>query len=199
MSTGDAGTGDAGTGQTTSVSAPARPAFGGLATAAEPPLPELEAGDTHTSEQFALTPLRAYFSDEKIQDLTLKIEENQDVIAVVMEVTNVWSAPIDSPSFQPNFRLADLLDQEATVVALLSDTTPSPWFQPGVVTTVVVAWIVEEGMYAPDDELTLLVGDRTRLTDEFLNKGEQVWSPPTKAAQFTLPLRLLEPEPEPEA
>ena len=176
-------------------------AFGGLATAAEPPLPELEAGDTHTSEQFSLTPLRAYISDEQITGLYALPDESQDRIAAVIDVENLWSRPVpteDNGGLEKLLRLSGLYDVDPEAVASLSDTTASPWYQPGVPTTVVAAWLVEEGTFTVGDEITLMVRDHSLHTGSLIGSG-QYWLDPVIAATVSIPLSALEPEPTPEA
>mgnify|MGYP003478185980 CR=1 FL=1 len=177
----------------TAVFLAATAAFGGLATAAEPPLPELAAGDTHTSQQFSLTPLRAFISDEKIAGLTNEIDSNQDIIANVAEVENEWTTPQGHLDFVDNIRLTELPDIAPNAVALLSDTTSQPTYQPGVPATVAVAWIVDEGTFAAGDDLRVVLRDRSNLVGSFIIEGDY-WSPPVDAAYATIPIKILEPE-----
>lgn len=171
-------------------------AFGGLATAAEPELPELEAGETFASEQVDMTAQRAFISDEQIDGLTNELEPNEDVIALVVDITNNTDSAQPGAVLNRNITLTEH-PEVVPVVAHLADTTALPWYQPDVPTTVVFGWILPEGTYAEGEKIRFSLGEQTFISDPFFEHFAPYWSEPELAASVVIPTRILEPEPEP--
>lgn len=169
-------------------------AFGGLATAVEPPLPELEAGDTHTSAQVSLTLQRAFISDEKITGLISSLGDDENIVALVVDIVNNTDFPLSTTQLAPNVLLADHPELPPAAVGLLADTTISPIYQPALPATVVFAWILKEGTYRGGEDVRFLLSDQTLTDATFIEKLDKYWSPPVPAAYVTITSRILEPE-----
>ncbi|WP_307041448.1 hypothetical protein [Agromyces ramosus] len=164
-------------------------AFGGLATAAAEGPVELDAGEEHRNDQLAITVQRAVLIDD-LAEAGVTIEPGQRVLAVVVEVENRWTralptTPGNSVSSSVVLAEGPGLGREPGGVAHYDDSTALPWLQPGVPTTVVLAWAVDQSDYADGEELHLVLNDETLFTGSFVVSG-QSWEDPEPAAIVTV-------------
>jgi len=162
-------------------------AFGGLAAAAQPVLPELTAGDEHVSEQLALTIERGVLIDE-FPEAGVTVEPGQRVLALVVDVENRWTAPLSTGSGQSvaaAIRVGELGDVPPASVARLDDGGLLPWLQPRVPAELVVTWAVHADDFADGDDLVLDLRDLSLQTGQFVTAG-QFWTEPVLAAHATV-------------
>jgi hypothetical protein len=164
-------------------------AFGGLAAAAQPALPELAAGDEHVSEQLALTIERGVLIDE-FPEAGVTVEPGQRVLALVVDAENRWTAPLSTGSGQSvaaAIRVGELGDIAPASVARLDDGGMLPWLQPRVPAQLVVTWAVDADDFDDGDDLLLDLRDLTLATGQFVTAGEY-WTTPVVAAHATVTL-----------
>ncbi|AZC15222.1 hypothetical protein DT073_10115 [Microbacterium sp. ABRD28] len=162
-------------------------AFGGLAQAAVPPHPELEAGETHVNAQFALTVERAVLIDE-LPEAGITVEPGQRVLAVVLTAENVWDRALPSEGLSglsAGVRIAELRDEPAAAIARFDDTTFSPYLQPRVPAELVLTWAVDRDALADGDEIEVVLRDLSLRRGELVIAGEY-WETPVTAATMTL-------------
>lgn len=162
-------------------------AFGGLAQAAVPPLPELEPGDTHVNDQFALTVERAVLIDE-LPEAGITVEPGQRVLAVVLTAENVWDRALPSEGssgLRAGVRVAELGHEPATAIARFDDTTFSPYLQPRVPAELVLTWAVDRGALTDGDEIEIVLRDLTLRKGQLVTSGEY-WETPVTAATMML-------------
>lgn len=164
-------------------------AFGGLATAAAEGPVELDAGVQHRNDQLAITVQRAVLIDE-LAEAGVTVEPGQRVLAVVVDVENRWTRALPTTrgnSVSSSVALAEGPSGEPGGVAHYDDSTARPWLQPGVPTTVVLAWAVDRFDFADGDELRVVLNDETLYTGSFVLSG-QTWEDPVPAAIVTVPI-----------
>jgi hypothetical protein len=162
-------------------------AFGGLAAAAQPALPQLAAGDEHESDQLSLTIERGVLIDE-FPEAGVTVESGQRVLALVVEVENRWTAPLSTVSGESVaavIRVDELGDVAPASVARLDDGGLLPWLQPHVPAELVVSWAVDADDFADGDDLLLDLRDLTLQTGQLVTAGE-FWSTPVVAAHATV-------------
>lgn len=158
-------------------------AFGGLATAAEPEIPVLEAGDEHRNEQLAMTVVRAVLIDE-FPEAGVYVEPGERVLAVVVDAENLWTQPLPTSagdSVSEALRLDEVAGAAPDAVARLDDATQSPVLQPGVPARLVVTWAVDAERFAAGDTVALVLSDETLYTGQIVVEG-QSWGDPEQAA-----------------
>lgn len=163
--------------------------FGGLATVAAEPIPELAAGDEHVSDQFAITVKRAVLIDE-LPEAGIDVELWERALVVVISAENRWTEALRTTgdsSLSAALRLPELGDRPPDAVARFDDTTPSPWLQPGVPAELVVVWAVPGGRYSEGDEISLDLRDARLHTGSFVMAG-QSWVDPVVAARVSVPV-----------
>lgn len=173
----------------TGVFLAATAAFGGLATATEAGPVELEAGEEHLNEQLAITVQRAVLIDE-LSETGVTVEPGQRVLALVVDAENRWTEPLPTRrgySLSSSIALADRPAEEPGGIARFDDSTWSPWLQPGVPMTAVLAWVVDDDDYADGDELRVVLNDEALYTGSFVTSG-QSWDDPRPAAIVTVPI-----------
>ena len=156
--------------------------FGGLAAVAVPPVPELAPGETHTSEQFALSVDRAVLIDE-LPGSGVTPEFGERVLAVVVTVENTWTRPqpaAASDSLVDVVRLPSR-DDAVPAIARLDDATGNPYLQPRVPAELVLSWLVDSEELADGDELRVELRDHSLSTGKLITYGDTWGSPVTSA------------------
>lgn len=173
----------------TGVFLAATAAFGGLATAAEPPLPHLRKGTAHVNDMRSLTIERAVLIDELPGSGTVP-EDDERVLAIVVDVENNWDRPLsttdDLNGVAASFSVAGL--DEPSSSARMDDATIGPVLQPGVPAQLVYTWAVAADDYAAGDRLSVTLSDMSLYTASFVSKGTY-WQDPTPSATLTLVLK----------
>jgi hypothetical protein len=161
-------------------------AFGGLATAATPPITALEPGAEHRNDQLALTIERAVLVDE-FPEAGVFVDDGERVLALVVSAENMWSEPLAaSPNSSVTESLTiDGLPAMPDSVARYDDATLNPTLQPGVPAEIVLAWAVEAGDFADAQRLTVTLNDMTLYTGSFVANG-QWWTDPIATATATI-------------
>ncbi len=156
-------------------------AFGGLATAATPELPRLQAGDTHRGAQLSISIERAVLIDE-LREAGIYVEDGERVLALVVDVENVWDRPLSArdKSLESSLRV-DGIDGAPQAIARLDDATQTPWLQPSVPVRVVAAWPVTTGSVSDGEVLSVTLSDLALVRGQFVVDGD-FWSDPTPAA-----------------
>jgi len=163
-------------------------AFGGLATAAQPPLAHLKPGTTHVDDMRSLTIERAVLIDELPGSGTTP-EDGERVLAIVVDVENNWDQPIRATgpgSVQESFSVTGL--DEPSSGARMDDATIGPTLQPGVPAQLVYTWAVDADAYAAGDTVTVMLDDMTLYTATFVSRGSG-WQDPTPSATMTLTVK----------
>lgn len=163
-------------------------AFGGLSAVAAPPLAELQVGDTHENEQFAITVERATLIDE-LFEAGISVEEGERVLAVVLTAENVWdrAQSASSPTgLVGAVQIPGLGGPQA--VARFDDATTGPWLQPGVPAQLVLTWAVDADAYAEGDEVRLEFRDFSAYTGQLVTYGDG-WTDPVTVARLDIDLR----------
>ncbi|MGW8483054.1 hypothetical protein ACWGJP_07925 [Microbacterium sp. NPDC055903] len=147
-------------------------AFGGLATAAVPPLPEIAAGETFTGAELEMTPQRAVLVDE-LPGSGVFPEDGERVLAVILDVTNLDTEARSSTADGSvgEIRLTEL-PEVAPSVARYDDATASPWLQPGVAATVVLSWVVPADLVAEGDDIRIALHTATEYVGTSVIYGE---------------------------
>lgn len=162
-------------------------AFGGLATAAEPPPAHLRAGTTHVTDMRSLTIERAVLIDE-LPGSGTSPEKGERVLAIVVDVEDNWDQPLrteGSGSVEESFSVAGL--DEPSSSARMDDATIGPTLQPGVPAQVVYTWAVKASRFAAGDTVVVTLNDLSLYTASFVSKGSS-WEDPTPSATVTLVL-----------
>lgn len=161
-------------------------AFGGLATAVEPPLAQLETATAHVTDMRSLTVERAVLIDELPGSGTTP-EDGQRVLALIVDVENHWTEPLSSVDglngIEASFSVAGLGEPSSS--ARMDDATISPWLQPGVPAQLVYTWAVDADDYAAGDTLELTLYDLSLYTASFVQKGTY-WQEPVPSAALTV-------------
>lgn len=160
-------------------------AFGGLATVAAEPVPELEVGETHIGPLYALSVDRAFLFDE-LAEAGAYPAEGQRVLALRITVENVWTSPEGVSGMRETLSVA-VPGAELTSMARIDDATTNPRLQPGVPAELAVAWLVPDDALAGGDEVTVTVSDPTLRTGQAVTSG-QWWDDPVPSARVTLPV-----------
>jgi hypothetical protein len=173
-------------GITTGVFLVATAAFGGLATAAVPPVTVLEPGEEHRNDQLAVTLERAVLVDE-FPEAGVFVDDGERVLALVVSAENMWTEPLAA---SPNSSVTEsvVIDGLPAVpdsVARYDDATLNPTLQPGVPAQLVLAWAVDAGDYADAQKLAVTLNDMTLHTGSFVANG-QWWTDPVAAATATV-------------
>ena len=174
----------------TGVFLAATAAFGGLVDAAADPIPQIDPDEVHANGQLRLSVERAVIFDE-FPETGVSVEPGERVLAVVVEVENVWTEALptsDGFSVSDALRLDALPDAAPDGVARYDDGTQQPWLQPGIPVTVVVAWAVPARTFEGADELALRLYDESLYTGQLITYG-QSWDSPVLAATVRVPLR----------
>lgn len=175
----------------TAVFLAATAAFGGLAPVKAVAIPEIDAGEQFTSDQFAITVERALLIDEfKEAGAYADQDKDERVLALQVEVENLWTEPQPSTgkgALAGVVRVNDL--EHAGSVARYDDATKSPLLQPGVPASVVLTWVIDGDDFAEGDEITVTLNNMTLYTASFVASG-QWWNDPTPAV--TVPLVLTD-------
>jgi hypothetical protein len=161
-------------------------AFGGLAAVAMPPVPDLPAGETHTSDQFALSLERAVLIDE-LPGSGVSPGDGQRVLALVVQIENTWTQP------QPTAVNGSLIDvvrvpslgDTKPAIARLDDATLSPYLQPGVPAELVLTWLVDADALADGADIAVDLYDHTLIRGELITYGDS-WVDPALAAHAEL-------------
>jgi len=161
-------------------------AFGGLATAAEPPLAHLKAGTAHVNDMRSLTVERAVLIDELPGSGTFP-EKGQRVLAIVVDVENNWDEPLTSPVVAETFSVPGR-SADTSSAARMDDSTSAPVLQPGVPAQLVYTWAVDAGDYAAGDQLVVTLNDLSLYTGSFVMQGSS-WEDPTPSATRTLVIK----------
>jgi hypothetical protein len=162
-------------------------AFGGLATVRQPPPAELGPGDVHRNDQLELAVQRAVLVDE-LPEAGIVIEPGQRVLAVVVDVENRWTEPLETfegRSVSDAVVLERDPGHQADEVARFDDGTFGPTLQPGVPATLVLAWAVDGRVHRGGDALRIVLNDETLYTASFVSSG-QSWEDPVPAAVVTV-------------
>lgn len=165
-------------------------AFGGLATAAEPEPPVIDAGDAHVNDQLSLTIERAVLIDE-LGEAGAYPEPGQRVLAVIATAENRWTQPLPTGggfSVSDAVRIPALGDVPPDSVARLDDATIGPYLQPGVPAELVLTWIVDADAFSGDETVRLDLRDETLITGKLVAAG-QWWDDPVTAAHVDVALR----------
>lgn len=175
------------TGIATALFLGATAAFGGLATAAPPPVADLEVGEEHSNKQLSITIERIVLIDE-FAEAGVFVDEGERVLAVLVRVQNAWSQPLAaSPvsSVTQSLQIDRLEGAPPESVARYDDATLSPWLQPGVPAQLVIAWAVGADEFDDAQQLTVTLNDMTLHTGSFVANG-QWWTAPVPAATVTV-------------
>jgi hypothetical protein len=162
-------------------------AFGGLATVAAEPIPEISAGDEHVSDQFAITVQRAVLIDD-LPEAGVEVELWERALVVVVSAENRWTNPLPTvgdSSLSEALRVPALGDRPPDAVARLDDTTQSPLLQPGVPAELAVVWAVPGGQLTEGDDLSVELRDAELYTGSFVTAG-QSWVDPVVAARVSV-------------
>ena len=163
-------------------------AFGGLATAAEPPLAQLEPGTAHVNDMRSLTVERAVLIDELPGSGTFP-KKRERVLAIVVDVENKWDEPLGSLDDQhgivASFEVSDLGTPSSS--ARMDDATLDPRLQPGVPAQLVYTWAVDARDDTAGDTLTVTLNDLSLYTASFVARGTY-WQEPIASATLTLTL-----------
>jgi hypothetical protein len=166
-------------------------AFGGLAAAAAPPVAEISPGETHTSDQFAVTVERAVLIDE-LPEAGISVEAGERVLAVVVTAENLWDRALPALTVVADGGVNDVVripalgeDAVTDAVARLDDAETSPFLQPRVPAELVIAWAVPADAYADGDVAELELWDYHLYTGQLVLYGEQ-WSDPTLSARLSV-------------
>lgn len=163
--------------------------FGGLATVAAKPIPEISAGDEHVSDQFAVTVERAVLIDD-LPEVGVDVELWERALVVVVSAENRWTEPLRTTgdsSLSAVLRVRELGDRPPDAVARFDDTTTSPWLQPGVPADLAVVWVVPAGRYSDGEDLSVELRDAELHTGSFVTAG-QSWVDPVLAAHVSVPV-----------
>lgn len=164
-------------------------AFGGLATAAEPALPELGPGEEYRGEQLSLRIERAVLIDA-LPEAGLRPEEGQRVLVVIGTFENLWTEALPSgpgQSVSEAVRIERNADTAPDSVARFDDLTLSPWLQPQVPAQLALGWLVDDEEFTAGEELRLLLREQTLFTGSMVVDG-QYWSDAAPAAIVTVVL-----------
>ncbi|MFD4960100.1 hypothetical protein [Microbacterium sp. NPDC058389] len=163
-------------------------AFGGLATAAEPPLAHLKPGTTHVNDMRSLTVERTVLIDELPGSGTFP-EKGERVLAIVVDVENNWTEPVRTGgdgSVEESFSVVGL--DEPSSSARMDDATMGPTLQPGVPAQVVYTWAVDADDYSAGDHLVVTLEDLSLYTGSFVTSGTG-WVDPVPSATMTLVIK----------
>lgn len=166
-------------------------AFGGLNAVAAPPVPDLEAGETHENGPFALTVERAVLIDELPEaGITIAEEDKADtrVLALVVTVENLWSRALPAghaSGVTGAVRIDQLGDLAPAAVARFDDATTAPFLQPGVPAELVLTWAVDADLFADGDALEIDLRDFTLQTGQLITYGTW-WANPVEGARLTV-------------
>jgi hypothetical protein len=158
-------------------------AFGGLAAVAAPPVAELQLGDTHENDQFAITIDRATLIDE-LPEAGVSVEPGQRVLAVVLTAENLWDraqAAGGTTGIAGAVQVAGLGAPDS--VARFDDATIGPYLQPNVPAELVLTWAVDADAYAEGDELRVDLRDFTLHRGQLVTYGEG-WADPVTVAHL---------------
>lgn len=162
-------------------------AFGGLATAAEPPIPTADAGDDIVVDPFTVVLDRAVLLDEFPEaGVYVDPEKNERVLAVQLDVVNTWTEPLAARS--ENGLIGAVRVEGlglADSAAHYDDATVGPILQPGVHAPIVLTWVIDGDRFADGDEIDVSVNTLSLYTGSFVTSG-QWWTDPVAAVEVTL-------------
>lgn len=160
-------------------------AFGGLATAAEPPVPTAEPGQAIVADPFSVTLERAVLLDE-FPEAGVYVEDGERVLAVQLDVVNEWTEPLAAASedaLLSTVRVEGL--GFADSAAHYDDATKSPRLQPGVDAPIVLTWAVPADRFADGDTISIVLNRMTLYTASFVASGRW-WNDPVPSATVDL-------------
>lgn len=162
-------------------------AFGGLATASEPPVPTAEADEAIVAAPFTVTVERAVLLDEFPEaGVYVDEEEGERVLAVQLDVVNTWTRPLAAQSengLTGAIRVEGL--GPADSAAHYDDATRNPRLQPGVSAPIVLTWVIDGDAFSEGDEIVVSVNTMTLYTGSFVTSG-QWWNDPVPSARVSL-------------
>lgn len=167
-------------------------AFGGLApvAVAEKSLPQLSAGETHTSPQLNITVERAVLVDSLTgSGVTPDRDKGERLLVLLVQLENLWNRPLSSSSTE-GFTGAVLLDgdpRKAGALVREDDQTSPMWLQPDVPALVAYTWAVGPNDYAEGENLTIVLQDAELIVGQLLYSGED-WGDYAPAATVSMPL-----------
>ena len=155
----------------TAVVLAATAAFGGLATAAEQPLPELVLGDTFTGAGLEMTPTRLLLIDD-LDGTGVTPQEGERLLVVVMDVTNRGDEARSSAAEASvaAVRVEGAPDVQPSI-ARIDDSTLSPWLQPDVPVELVLTWAVPSKEFADGATARIALPTATEFTGTTLIDG----------------------------
>lgn len=161
-------------------------AFGGLATAAEPPLATIEPGQEHRSDQLSLTVIGAALRDED-PDAKIFLDDGERMLVLRVRFENHYTEPQSGESVYGNIAVAGL-DMRKADALRTDDLTRGPVLQPGVPAEVEYRWTIEDGAYRDGDDLEVTVNDLSLYTGSFVVSGTW-WTDPKPVATMRVPIR----------
>lgn len=164
-------------------------AFGGLDATEPDPIPQVSAGEDYSNEQIRLNVERAVLIDD-IEEFGITPEAGQRVLTVIVEVENLRDEPLsEAESLTPTVRLAQFPDLPPAGVMRYDDgTNLALKFQPGVPAVVVIAWLVDEGTFAADQDLLVEFWDQAYTEYTFFEVDGGFWTGSETSAIVTVPV-----------
>lgn len=169
----------------TGVFLAATAAFGGLATAAEEPVPSAAPEQEVIAKPFTVSVERAVLIDE-FPEAGIYVEDGQRVLALQLEVVNTWTEPLaagSKDSLAGAVRVQGLDLAEST--ARYDDATGNPRLQPGVPAEIVLTWAIDPEEFSEGDEIVVTVNSMSLHVGSFVASG-QWWTDPVPAAEVTV-------------
>lgn len=167
-------------------------AFGGLApvAVADKTLPDLTAGEPHTSAQLEVTVERAVLIDSLSgSGVTPDPDKGERLLVLLVRVENLWDRPLSSSSPESFERAVMLAGGARTAGAVVreDDQTSPLWLQPDVPALLAYTWAVGPDDHAGGEDLTVVLQDAELIVGQLLYTGED-WGDYAPAATVTVEL-----------
>ncbi|PRY68571.1 hypothetical protein B0I08_104274 [Glaciihabitans tibetensis] len=158
-------------------------AFGGLADAATPALPELKPGDSFAGSELKISVVGAVLIDA-FPAQSIEPAEGNRLLVVRAVVENLWDKPVptlNGVGAADNLRPVDVdgldADEKPLTVAIVSDGTISPALQPGVPVELAFIWEVSAGALSDEARLRVNIFDKVYSRGGGVAYGERFIDP----------------------
>jgi hypothetical protein len=159
--------------------------FGGLATAADDPISQLDVGASHTTDQLTIE-VEDVVVVTDLPEFSLDLEPGHRAVVVLAHVTNEWTQPqrattADGLGDTLRISIPGVEDEPPIEIARVDDSLTTPVLQPDLRVPLAFIWSVPTVDVADGDPVEVSIFDESLYTASVVSAGRW-WDFPTLAA-----------------